>query len=274
MSKQNQLQNKTQKGFTTVLNAIVNYQNKSMKCLGLYIYLASKPETWSFNDTDILNHFTDGETALATAKKELKDLGLLQIVSNRDEKGKIINWTWILSSEIVQIEEKPTTGKTHNLDNTTTGKTTPYSKTNSISKTNNSNIKNTKKENLEDLRNINILAIEEYSKTLTDNPKETETEWKSSNAKLKDMVYDHAVATKLIQEKTQYICEWLQKQTLSKLSNSPNPKLRFNQFFEKEISKCFSYPQKTSTYQPKTYSGIINTSENMKNKFQDATVEW
>lgn len=143
---QNTVINETQGNFTVVLNQIINYKGKSMKCLGLYVYLASKPSNWKFNDTDISNHFTDGKTALNSAKTELKELGLLSIEAQRNEKGHITSWIWRITAlikEPVQNTENPTSSEIHNVENTTSSETSTYSNTNSINKTNINNIKKT-----------------------------------------------------------------------------------------------------------------------------------
>jgi hypothetical protein len=61
---------------------------KSPAALGVFAYLASKPETWAFCYTEIKDHFQRGEIYIRKALSELKDLKYLQSSITRNHDGK------------------------------------------------------------------------------------------------------------------------------------------------------------------------------------------
>jgi DNA-binding transcriptional regulator GbsR (MarR family) len=108
-----------------------------------------------------------------------------------------------------------------------------------------------KKNNLEELKELNKNSIQEYATNLIQNINQTQKEWQSKNARLVDQVFNSEVAKNLIQEEVENINNWIDSQTtVKKLSPIPNPKARFNQFFELKIPKCFSFKKVEYTNQP------------------------
>lgn len=83
---QNTVINETQGNFTVVLNKIINYKGKSMKCLGLYFYLASKSDNWKFNINEIITDCKEGKTAIRATIKELEKNGWL--IREKDQNNK------------------------------------------------------------------------------------------------------------------------------------------------------------------------------------------
>lgn len=112
--------------FTIILNETIDLIPDAA-ALGIYLYLARKPDDWLIWERDIMTRFGKGRDFVSKAMKLLKSLHLLKTQSNRDEKGVITGWTTTLYSQptenpdfgVIQITENPEPGKTHILDNRT-----------------------------------------------------------------------------------------------------------------------------------------------------------
>ena len=66
------------KNYTIVHNDIINCSKLSAKAKGLYLYLFSKPDHWSFSGKRIANDFRDGSDSIYAGLKELEEVGLLK----------------------------------------------------------------------------------------------------------------------------------------------------------------------------------------------------
>jgi len=112
--------------YTIILNETIDIipENSS---LGVYLYLARKPEDWDVQEKDLMNRFSKGRDHVRKCLTILKDIGLYKKESIRDERGHITHWESTLYSQVtenpssgrIHITEKPTSGKTHLLDNPT-----------------------------------------------------------------------------------------------------------------------------------------------------------
>lgn len=93
-------------GFTTIINETL-LSIRHTGALGVYTYLASKPEDWQIYKNQLQDHFQCGRDHIETCLKYLRDLGLLESVSYRDEAGRITHWSTYLHYTIPQNTEKP-----------------------------------------------------------------------------------------------------------------------------------------------------------------------
>lgn len=121
-------------GFTTTINHTI--QNiKHTGALGIYCYLASKPANWDICKEHLQNHFQCGKAHINTCFKYLKKIGAIEIIMNRDSKGRVTGWSTILKRKInppiveeTQNTENQDSGDLsripvfHNLDNPESGK--------------------------------------------------------------------------------------------------------------------------------------------------------
>ena len=73
--------------FTQASNEILNH-NLSLKAIGLYLYIASKPDGWNFTYRAISSQLPNGETSIASAMKELKELGFVTYTKYADGTGE------------------------------------------------------------------------------------------------------------------------------------------------------------------------------------------
>ena len=80
---------KSSVGFTQISNSIINDPRLSYKAKGLYCYLFSKPDGWTFYQSDILNHASDGSTSVRNTLKELEKFGVVERHQARQENGKL-----------------------------------------------------------------------------------------------------------------------------------------------------------------------------------------
>lgn len=80
--------NKTQKGFTIVMNDILIAKNISFKAKGIYGYLLSKPDGWDFDALRISNESNEGRKSVMTGLQELEKAGLLVRTISKKINGK------------------------------------------------------------------------------------------------------------------------------------------------------------------------------------------
>ena len=115
--------------FTTIVNQTMDLI-KDDGALGIYCYLASKPQNWEICQVHLGNRFGKGRDYIRNKIKILKTAGLIKISSIRDEKGKVVRWETSLVNFVdsqntenphcgddIHITENPTSGKTHIVDN-------------------------------------------------------------------------------------------------------------------------------------------------------------
>lgn len=103
--------NKSEGGFTTILNRIV--QNiGSLEAVGLYCYLATMPRDWTINIKQIMNHFSIGKEKAYKVFNQLLELDLITKIEHRDQ-GKFVCNEYILHIDIgfQPYPEKPDTAK-------------------------------------------------------------------------------------------------------------------------------------------------------------------
>jgi hypothetical protein len=203
------------KGWTSVPNHILNSTFLSMEEKSLWGFINSKPEGWDFNAELISSQNKESPRRINNILQKLEDNNLLIRKKLKNEKGHFVGIEYTLyefekdclkHKKELSIIPKPTDGQPSSgepsdggpLDGKSTNISNPEVSNPDLSKTkvSNTELSNTKKQTIEEVKKINIESIQQYTKKLIDNPKETETEWKSSNAKLKTMIYDHEVAIK------------------------------------------------------------------------------
>lgn len=96
--------------FSPVINSTMDLINDPAT-LGVFVYLSSKPDNWVIQETELMRRFDKGRDYIRKRLKELKDVGLLETKSTRDNKGHITGWTTMLYSHIlpeIKIDGAPT----------------------------------------------------------------------------------------------------------------------------------------------------------------------
>lgn len=99
--------------FTIILNSTIDLIPDD-SALGIYLYLARKPDDWIIQETDIMKRFSRGRDHVRKAMKVLKETGLLDKTANRDEKGRVMSWN---STLYAHITENPSSGYVHITEN-------------------------------------------------------------------------------------------------------------------------------------------------------------
>ena len=125
IQKANNYLEKSGESFTVIFNSTINLIQDT-GALGVYCYLASKPTGWEICKKHLQNHFNCGVKHINTCLKYLKMMGLAEIKSIRDAKGKIVEWKTTLFALPKSLDiqntpkgnsgEKPTIPLTHNVD--------------------------------------------------------------------------------------------------------------------------------------------------------------
>ena len=77
------------KGFTIIQNEIINSGKVSLKAMGLFLYLKSKPKEWRFSTLRIQKDFSDGLFAIRKAMKELEEVGLLERKKQKTKRDNL-----------------------------------------------------------------------------------------------------------------------------------------------------------------------------------------
>ena len=162
------------KGFTIIQNEIINSGKVSLKAMGLFLYLKSKPKDWRFSTLRIKNEVKDGLASIRSAMQELEAVGLVKRLKTKNEKGQFeINYIFDETVSENPTTEKPTTeikkpsnrvrksadGKTNN------GKTEIGNPNN---KKNNEEVKNYSPEDLDRIKIEDGVRIHEETKVALD----------------------------------------------------------------------------------------------------------
>lgn len=73
--------------FTVVPNQVLNSMDISLSAKGMYAYMKSKPDNWNFTIRSMAKQLKEGQTAISSAVKELRDAGLVTYKKNTDGTG-------------------------------------------------------------------------------------------------------------------------------------------------------------------------------------------
>lgn len=87
-------------------NSLLNCPEISLKAKGLFTFLQSKPDGWSFSVKKISFQTKDGQESVNTAIKELEELGFLSREPMKDKKGQWSGYKYTLRENIEKEEKK------------------------------------------------------------------------------------------------------------------------------------------------------------------------
>jgi len=103
----------SKKEYVTVSNKTLRDPRLSFKAKGILAYLLSYSENWRPQVLDIVNHGTEGKSAVWSAFRELRALGYMEMVHFRSKNGKqLIGRGWH-----VYEDAKPVTQEISVTDN-------------------------------------------------------------------------------------------------------------------------------------------------------------
>jgi len=96
--------NKKDQPYVLVSKELINDKSLSLKAKGIMVYLLSKPDGWHVRIGDLINQNTDGEKAVRSGVKELKEAGYMVPVIERDpETQRVLKYDY-------EVREKPLAG--------------------------------------------------------------------------------------------------------------------------------------------------------------------
>lgn len=88
---------KKKHSYTVLSNSVIRDERLSWKARGIFAYLMSLPDDWTFRQVEIVKHSPDGRAALRAGLKELQKYKYLTVKRERDSKtGTLGESVWIL----------------------------------------------------------------------------------------------------------------------------------------------------------------------------------
>lgn len=93
--------------FTITSNKLIRDDSLSFKARGIFTYLWSQKDGWTYYESEIVKHTTDGITALRSGLDELERAGYLRRSRER-KSGRLAGTVWLLSETgKLKNDEKP-----------------------------------------------------------------------------------------------------------------------------------------------------------------------
>lgn len=147
--------------FTTMFNDVLQGITNTA-ALGVYCYLASKSSGWEINKKELRRHFQCGREHIQMCFNNLRELGLIEIVTIRDKKGRIVSCLWNLKRHIpTNCTNESARRVSRTTDNPSDGKSAPINKRyKEIKDINNKSIAKNKKFGLSEMVESNPEHIE------------------------------------------------------------------------------------------------------------------
>ncbi|TPR12265.1 DnaD domain-containing protein [Apilactobacillus timberlakei] len=97
---------KYERDFTLVQNTIFKINDLlpegekiSFKAMGIFFYLWHLPHDWEFHESEIINHASEKITAFRSGRAELEKYGFIEKKRNRNDKGQVGEYEWVLNDE-------------------------------------------------------------------------------------------------------------------------------------------------------------------------------
>ncbi len=93
--------------FTQVSNAFINDNRLSLKSKALLIFLISKPDSWFFNYSDILNSCSDGLSSIKSSIRELISFGYISLHKFRNLNKTFRHFHYTIYETPVKTTSEP-----------------------------------------------------------------------------------------------------------------------------------------------------------------------
>jgi predicted transcriptional regulator len=93
----------------TVASNEIHKHGLSLKAVGLYLHILSKPDEWTFTYEGVAAQVKDGVDSIRTTVKELEESSFLNRTQKRTKNGKFNISVWEITDK--PISEKPTSEK-------------------------------------------------------------------------------------------------------------------------------------------------------------------
>lgn len=109
--------------FAIVLNETIE-AIQDPAALGIYLYLASKPNDWEISATNLKNRFGVGTDFIKKRLSILKKAGLLKSVPVKNAKGQVISWEMVLYNQPQELVDAESEHEIQKVENPPCGKPT------------------------------------------------------------------------------------------------------------------------------------------------------
>lgn len=76
-------------GFTIIRNEVIRDNRLSLKARGLLLLILSRPDNWRTTAEQLAEENKEGRTAILSAFKELREVGYMRQVRERDSQGRV-----------------------------------------------------------------------------------------------------------------------------------------------------------------------------------------
>lgn len=85
------------KGYTVISNYMFTNDTLSLKAIGLFCYMVSRPEGWNFSERGLASQLKDGKASIASALRELKEKKYIRMEPyQKDKLGRMIGASYYL----------------------------------------------------------------------------------------------------------------------------------------------------------------------------------
>lgn len=84
------------KNYSTIANECFQDSTISARAKGIFGYIMTLPDNWKLQKTELYTHFTEGQKAIDTAFKELKDKGYISQNRIQKENGQFGGWEYVV----------------------------------------------------------------------------------------------------------------------------------------------------------------------------------
>ena len=99
--------------YTTISNTPLQDKRLSLEAVGLLVCVLSLPENWLFNRKHARERFNIGREKLDRILRELKDMGYILHVQERDEAGRMSKSVYVFSDDPGQFDESEVAVESH-----------------------------------------------------------------------------------------------------------------------------------------------------------------
>lgn len=148
--------------YTRISNDLINDSRLSLKEKGIMLHILSKPDNWILNIKEIANNNQDGEKAVYSGIKKLKEYGYIVLKPVYNEFKKITSWIYYINeSPSINIVNTESELLTQNLQ---VGKLQvgirQYNNTNNNNTNNNNDDKEKNHHEISEIENVENSVIE------------------------------------------------------------------------------------------------------------------
>jgi hypothetical protein len=100
------------KNYSIISNECFKDINISARAKGIYAYVMTLPDDWKISKKELNNHFTEGQKAIDTAFKELKDRGYIEQIRVQKDNGQFQGSEYIFHEFSINNNNSHKTSKT------------------------------------------------------------------------------------------------------------------------------------------------------------------